>query len=203
MFWKITRVLLFGPGNNSAKCLAALRLLPTWASIGHVFSKRRCMYTRENNKRTRPPILSSGEPQELVGKNMCHYKYLAVGKSLGRTKKKAGILLFSISALFFSSLLNPPRNTKQNETKEGRADERKLEIIITEIVHFFFFLSLSLSLSLSHGFCLLISLCGNESVFFSFFFSVRIPTSHASAGRYYLSGGKVVHIRWRPAEEAV
>jgi hypothetical protein len=76
------------------------------------------MYTRENNKRTRPPILSSGEPQELVGKNMCHYKYLAVGKSLGRTKKKkAGILLFSISALFF---FFPPEPTKKYKTKRNK-----------------------------------------------------------------------------------
>lgn len=63
--------------------------------------------------------------------------------------------MFSISALFFlptQKYKTPER--KRNETKGEGRDERKLEIIITEIVHFFFFC----------GFCLLISLCGNESL---------------------------------------
>lgn len=46
--------------------------------------------------------------------------------------------MFSISALFFY----PPKNTKppkekETKQKEKAEDERKLEIIITEIVHFF------------------------------------------------------------------
>jgi hypothetical protein len=55
------------------------------------------MYTRENNKRTRP-LLQVERTPGVENMLLCHYKYLAVGKSL---EKRRGILLFSISALFF------------------------------------------------------------------------------------------------------
>jgi hypothetical protein len=102
------------------------------------------LYTQERRekkkqqKRTRPP--SSGEPQELVvvEKNMCHYKYLAVQESHWEEKEEGDPFVFHIRPFFYPPKNTKPPKEKETKQKEKAEDERKLEIIITEIVHFFF-----------------------------------------------------------------
>lgn len=178
--------------------IAALRLLPTWARLYRpprllsLSTNAWCvcvcvLYTQERRekkkqqKRTRPP--SSGEPQELVvvEKNMCHYKYLAVlQESHWEEKEEGDPFVFHIRPFFFThpKIQNPRKKKKRNKRRRQRWKETWNNNNRNSPLFFFC------------GFCLLISLCGNESLLL-----------HAPGIIYLVVRVVVVPVRWRPAEE--